>query len=97
RERTQSAQDELKRNREAETQLSTLAERIQKLKLELVDLEKKFAVTDFLHKTLKQYDDASKLQQSLRQEIQDTSRLAETLQRQLGWISAKREELETSP
>jgi exonuclease SbcC len=94
RERLQSLQEQLKRYREAETQLSTLAERIQKLKLELADLEQRFATTDSLHKTLKQYDDAVKLQQSLRQEIQDKSRLAETLQRQLAGISAQREELE---
>jgi exonuclease SbcC len=94
RERLQSLQDQLKRYREAETQLATLAAKIQKLKLELTDLEKKFATTDSLHKTLKQYDDAVKLQQSLRQEIQDKSRLAETLQRQLSGISAQREELE---
>ena len=94
RERLQSLQEQLKRYREAETQLSTLAERIQKLKLELADLEQRFATTDSLHKTLKQYDDAVKIQQSLRQEIQDKSRLAETLQRQLAGISAQREELE---
>ncbi|HEX9429592.1 MAG TPA: hypothetical protein VF944_04375, partial [Candidatus Bathyarchaeia archaeon] len=94
RERLESLQDQLKRYREAETQLSTLAERIQKLKLELADVEQRFATTDSLHKTLKQYDDAVKLQQSLRQEIQDKSRLAETLQQQLAGISSKREELE---
>jgi exonuclease SbcC len=94
RERLQSLQEQLKRFREAETQLSTLAERIQKLKLELADLEQRFATTDSLHKTLKQYDDAVKLQQFLRQEMRDKSRLAETLQRQLAGISAQREELE---
>src|SRR5437867_7325075 len=94
RERLQSLQDQLKRYREAETQLATLAERIQKLKLELADVEQRFATTDSLHKTLKQYDDAVKLQQSLNQEIQDKSRLAETLQRQLAGISSQREELE---
>ena len=93
-ERLQSLQDQMKRYREAETQLSTLAEKIRKLKLELADLEQKFATTDALHKTLKLYDDAVKLQQSLRQELQDKSRLAETLQRQLAGISAQREELE---
>src|SRR5213594_5102475 len=77
RERLQSVQDQLKRYREAETQLATLTERIQKLKLELADVEKRFATTDSLHKTLKLYDDAVKLQQSLNQEIQDKSRLAE--------------------
>jgi len=94
RERLQSLQDQLKRYREAETQLATLAEKIQKLKLELADVEHRFATTDSLHKTLKQYDDAVKLQQSLHQEIQDKSRLAETLQRQLAGISSQREELE---
>jgi exonuclease SbcC len=94
RERLQSLQEQLKRYREAETQLSTLAEKIQKLKTELAGVEQRFANTDYLHKTLKQYDDAVKLQQSLHQEIQDKSRLAETLQRQLAGISAQREELE---
>src|SRR5438128_9578808 len=94
RERLLSLQDQLKRYREAETQLATLAERIQKLKLELADVEQRFATTDSLHKTLKQYDDAVKLQQSLRQEVQDKSRLAETLQQQLAGISSQREELE---
>jgi exonuclease SbcC len=94
RERLQSLQDQLKRYREAETQLSTLAEKIQKLKIELAGVEQGFATTDYLHKTLKQYDDAVKLQHSLHQEIQDKTRLAETLQRQLAGISAQREELE---
>src|SRR5437899_10909709 len=96
RERLQSLQEQFNRYKEAETQLSTLAVKIEKLKSELVDLEKKFAATDSLHKTLNKYDDASKLHQSLRQEKQDKSRLAETLQRQLAGISAKRDELENA-
>jgi DNA repair protein SbcC/Rad50 len=94
RERLQSLQDQQKRYREAETQLSTLAGKIEKLKSELVDLEKKFATTDSLHKTLNKYDEALKLQKSLRQEIQDKTRLAESLQRQLSGISSQREDLE---
>jgi len=84
----------MKRYKEAETQLSTLAGKIEKLRLELVDLEKKFATTDSLHKTLNKHDEAVKLQRSLRQEIQDKTRLAENLQRQLSGISSQREELE---
>src|SRR5207249_6842546 len=83
RERLQSLQEQMKRYKEAETQLSTLAGKIEKLRLELVDLEKKFATTDSLHKTLNKHDEAVKLQRSLRQEIQDKTRLAENLQRQL--------------
>ena len=94
RERLQSLQEQLKKYREAETQLSTLAGKIEKLKSELADLEKKFATTDALHRTLNKYDEAVKLQTSLRQEIQDKSRLAENLQRQLVGISSQREELE---
>jgi len=94
RERLQSVQEKLKKYMEAETQLSTLAGKIEKLKSELADLEKKFATTDSLHKTLNKYDEAVKLQTSLRQEIQDKSRLAENLQRQLSGISSQREELE---
>jgi exonuclease SbcC len=94
RERLQSLQEQLKRYNEAETQLSTLSGKIEKLKSELADLEKKFAITDSLHKTLNKYDEAVKLQKSLRQEIQDKSRLAENLQRQLSGISSQREELE---
>src|SRR5437899_8896027 len=52
RERLQSLQEQFNRYKEAETQLSTLAVKIEKLKSELVDLEKKFAATDSLHKTL---------------------------------------------
>jgi len=94
RERLQSLQEQLNRLKEAETQLSTLAVKIEKLKSELVELEKKFAETDSLHKTLNKYDEAVKLQKSLRQEIQDKTRLAENLQRQLSGISSQREELE---
>src|SRR6267378_182704 len=94
RERLQSLQEQMKRLKEAETQLSTLAGKIEKLKLELVELEKKFAETDSLHKTLNKYDEALKLQKSLRQEIQDKTRLAENLQGQLSGISSQREELE---
>ncbi len=94
RERLQSLQEQMKRYKEAETQLSTLAGKIEKLRLELVDLEKKFATTDSLHKTLNKHDEAVKLQRSLRQEIQDKTRLAENLQRQLSGISSQREELE---
>jgi len=94
RERLQSLQEQLKKYREAETQLSTLAGKIEKLKSVLADLEKKFATTDALHRTLNKYDEAVKLQTSLRQEIQDKSRLAENLQRQLVGISSQREELE---
>jgi exonuclease SbcC len=94
RERLQSLQDQLKRYKEAETQISTLAVKTEKLKSELADLEKKFATTDSFHKTLNKYDEAVKLQKSLRQEIQDKTRLAENLQRQLSGISSQREELE---
>jgi exonuclease SbcC len=94
RERLQSLQDQMKRYKEAETQLSTLAGKIEKLKSELVGLEKKFATTDSLYRTLNKYEEAVKLQKSLRQEIQDKTRLAENLQRELSGISSQREELE---
>lgn len=94
RERLQSLQEQLKKYREAENQLSTLEEKIQKLRSELGDLENKFANTDSLYRTLNKYAEAMKLQESLRQEIRDKSRLAEDLQRQLNGISVQREELE---
>jgi DNA repair protein SbcC/Rad50 len=93
-ERLQSLQEQLKKYREAETQLSTLAGKIEKLRSELADLEKKFATTDSLYKTLNKYGEALKRQQSLQQEIQDKSRLAENLQQQLRGISSQRDELE---
>ncbi len=96
RERLQSLQEQLKRYQEAETQLSTLAGKVEKLKSDLVNLEKKFGTTDSLHKTLNKYDEAVNLQKSIRQEIQDKSRLAENLQRQLSGISSQREELENA-
>jgi DNA repair protein SbcC/Rad50 len=94
RERLQSFQEQLKKYREAETQLSTLAGKIENLRSELADLEKRFAATDSLHKTLNKYSEALTLQQSLRQEIQDKSRLADNLQGQLSGISDQRKELE---
>ena len=94
RERLQLLQEQLRKYREAEAQLSTLAGKIEKLKSVLADLEKKFATTDALHRTLNKYDEALKLQTSLWQEIQDKSRLAENLQLQLVGISSQREELE---
>ena len=94
RERLQSLQEQMTRYKEAETQLTTLAGKIEKLRSELAALEKHFATTDSLYKTLNQYDEAVKLQKSLRQEIQDKTRLAENLRRQLSGISSQREELE---
>ncbi len=94
RERLQSLQEQMKRYKEAETQLSMLAGKTEKLRSELADSEKQFATTDSLYKTLNKYDEAVKLQKSLRQEIQDKTRLAENLQRQLSGISSQREELE---
>ena len=93
RERLQLLQEQMKRYKEAETQLSTLAVRLEKLRSELAALEKQFATTDSLSKTLNQYDEAVKLQKSLRQEIQDKTRLAENLQIQVSGISSQREEL----
>ncbi len=93
RERLQTLQEQFKKYKEAESQLLTLAGKIEKLKSELTDFEKKFATTDSLHKTLNKYEEALNLQQSLRQEIQDKSRLAENLQRQLAGISSQMEEL----
>ncbi len=94
RERLQSLQEQFKRYKEAETQLSALAGKIKKLESELADLEKKFATTDSLHKTLNKYDEAVKLQKSLRQEIQDKARLADNLHRQLAGIYSQTKELE---
>jgi exonuclease SbcC len=94
RERLQSFQDQLKKYKEAETQLIALAGKIEKLKAELGESEKQFANTDSLYKTLNKYAEALKLQQSLRQEIQDKSRLAENLQLQLEGIITQRDEFE---
>src|SRR5438309_5925817 len=94
RERLQSLQEQMKRLKEAETQLSTLAGKIEKLKLELVELEKKFATTDSLYKTLNKYDEALKLQTSLQREIEDKSLLTDNLQQQLASVQSNRKELE---
>jgi DNA repair protein SbcC/Rad50 len=94
RERLESLQDQLKRYKEAENQLSTLAGKIAKLRSELTDLEKQFAATDSLYKTLNKHDEALKLQRSLKQEVADKMRLADNLQRQLTGISSQRVELE---
>ena len=94
RERLQSLHEQLRKNNEAETQLSTLSGKMESLRSELADLEKQFVVTDSLHKTLNKYSEALVLQQSLRQEIQDKFRLADSLQLQLIGISAQRTELE---
>ena len=94
RERFHSLQEQLKKYKEAETQLSTVGEKLRSLREELADLENRFAATDTLYKTLNKYSEALILQQSLRQEIQDKSRLAENLQRQLEGISAQRSNLE---
>ena len=94
RERLQSLQEQLKKYREAETQLSTLTGKIQKLRSELSDLEKRFAITDSLHKNLNKYSETLMLQQALRQEIQDKSRLADSLHGQLTGISDQRKILD---
>ncbi len=96
RERLQSLHEQLKKYNEAENQLATLAEKIVKLKTELVNLEKQLADADFLNKMLNKYSDSLKLQQSLHQEIEDKSRLVVDLQRQLAGISSQKEELERS-
>ncbi len=77
-----------------ESQLSELEERIRKLEAELGESEKQFAQTDSFHKTLGQYDEALKLQESLKKEIQSQTALRDNLNQQLAGFSSKHAELE---
>ena len=86
--------EKLKEYKDRESQLSELDERTTKLEAELGESEKRFAQTDSLYKTLGRYDEALKLQESLKKEIQSQIALRDNLNQQLTSLSSKRAELE---
>ncbi len=96
RQQLESVAERLKEYRGKEAQLSSLDEKTKKLTADLAELEKQFEETDSLHKTLKAYDEALRVQESLKREIQDKTVLKDNLDQQLASISSKRDELEES-
>jgi exonuclease SbcC len=86
--------EKLKEYREKEAQSSSLDEKVRKLTVDLADFEKQFQETDSLHRTLKEYEDALIVQESLRREIHDKTVLKDNLVQQLASVSSKRDELE---
>ncbi len=88
--------EKLKEYREKEAQSSSLDEKTKKLTVDLAELKKQFEETDSLHKTLREYDEALGLRESLKREIHDKTVLKDNLAQQLANISSKKDELEES-
>jgi len=86
--------EQMKGYRDQEAQLSGLAEKAERLKLELGNFEKQFDETDRLHRTLNEYEEALDLQESLTKERDGKAELENSLGRQLASISKLRAELE---
>lgn len=78
---------------EKQAQVSTLAEKAEKLKIELKDLRRKFEDTDQLYRTLNEYEEAFDRQESLKKELEGKSELGNNLSRQLANTSSLRTEL----
>ena len=86
--------EQMKGYKDQEAQLSGLAEKVEKLKLELKNFEKQFDETDRLHRTLNEYEEALDLEEALTKEKDGKAELENSLGRQLASISNLRTELE---
>ena len=86
--------EQMKGYKDQEVQLSGLAEKVEKLKLELKNFEKQFDETDRLHRTLNEYEEALDLEEALTKEKDGKAELENSLGRQLASISNLRTELE---
>ncbi len=94
RQRLETAEDQLKKYKETEVQLVSLEERLGKLKDNREDLEKQFADTDTLYKSLNEYGEGLKQRDSLQREIEDKTLLANNLRQQLADLATQRADLE---
>ncbi len=94
RQRLDSLKEKLDEYRAKEAELSALDEKVNKLTGDLATLEKDFANADTLYKTLKEYDEAVKLKESLGRQVEDKTLLKNNLEQQLTSVSSKRVELE---
>ncbi len=94
RQQLETLRERVKEYHEKEAQLSELKERVRKLTTELGHLEKESEETDALYKTLKDYDEAVKHQESLQRELSDKTLLKDNLAQQLASITSRQPELE---
>jgi len=96
RQQLETLRERQKDRRAKQAQLEGLAEKVKKLRVELVDLETNFTDTDTLYRTLSLYDEVAKRRESLEQEARDKSVLVADLRQQLSRISSQRSDLETA-
>lgn len=94
RQRLGSFEDDLKRYRETGDQLIALQQKIEKLKVEQVDLQKQFSDTDSLFQILNEYEKSIKQRESLQREVDDKTRLADNLRQQQANLATQRADLE---
>ncbi len=89
----ESLKDEKKEYEEKQNQTSALAEKIDKLRLELKTLERKFEDTNQLYRAFNEYEEALDRQEAFRKELEGKSELENNLNRQLANMSSLRTEL----
>ncbi len=94
RQKLETLQSDLKKYRETGDQLALFQSKIQNLKTEQRDLQKRFSETDILYQTLNEYEKSVKQQEAFQQEMADKTRLADNLKQQLANLTAQRLELE---
>lgn len=94
RQRLENLADHLKKYREAGDQLTALQQKVEKLKVEQVDLQKQFNDTDSLFQVLNEYEKGVKQRESLQREIDDKTRLADNLKQQQANLATQRADLE---
>jgi exonuclease SbcC len=94
RQRLETVQQQLKEYRDTGGQLVSLQSKIENLKTEQQDLQKRFNDTDTLYQTLNEHERSLKQRDSFQQEITDKTRLADNLKQQLSSLSTQRSELE---
>jgi len=94
RQRLESLQEQLKEYKETGVELVNLEGKVEKLNADRRGLEKRFAETDTLYKTLNEYDECVKQRDSFKRDIENKNHLVDNLQQQLASVDSQRSELE---
>src|SRR5713101_6097641 len=93
RERLETLNEQLNEYKDTSVQLDNLNVKVEKLKKDQQLQEKQFVDTDNLYKTLNEYGEAVRQQDSLQREIEDKSLLTNNVQQQLASVDTQRTEL----
>jgi exonuclease SbcC len=91
--RLETLNEQLSEYKETSVQLDNLNVKVEKLKKDQQNQEKRFVETDTLYETLSEYGEAVKQRDSLQREIEDRGLLTNNLQQQLASVDAQRLEL----